>query len=454
MLNKWQSFLDELEGNISAMAFQTYFNDTKFISEENGIVSFSVRNSLTKSTIEKKYRDNILKALKAADFKCDDINVIVSDKPKKTVIRQGVEVLPNSNPSTTVPPINFSTTKNSTFSVSSNKLNPRYTLDNYVVGSNNDLAVNAARAIIENPGQRWNPFFLYGGSGFGKTHLIQAIGNELQKNHPEFRILYVTIEEFYHDFVTAMKNKVDGFQDKYRKLDVLIVDDFQYIQGKDASQAEFFHTFNELYESGKQVIVASDRLPTEIGKVDTRLASRLTMGVAIDIQLPDFETRCAILKAKTEMLGGTIDNTTVEYIAENYNTNIRDLEGALNRILLLADMNHTSTQEVLSQMAPVTTIKSRHISSRQLIDKVAKYYNLTSKDLLGKSRTKDIKNARQVAMFLMNEELGLSTVKIGSELSKDHTTIMYGIKKVKSNLQSDFNLREQISELRGKLYAN
>lgn len=454
MLNKWQTFLDEIKANVSNMAFQTYFKDTKYDSEENGVVTFSVKNSFMKSTLEKKYRLEILAALKAADFVCEDYKVIIKDKPKETEIRKAVEVLPGST-STTAPThsIGYQQPK-STFSVSGNKLNSRYTLDNYVVGSNNDLAVNAARAIIENPGQRWNPFFLYGGSGFGKTHLIQAIGNELQKNHPEFKILYVTIEEFYHDFVTAMKNKVDGFQDKYRKLDVLIVDDFQYIQGKDASQAEFFHTFNELYESGKQVIVASDRLPTEIGKVDTRLASRLTMGVAIDIQLPDFETRCAILKAKTEILGGEIDDVAVEYIAENFNTNIRDLEGALNRILLLADMNHCSTSEVINMMAPVIPTNRHHVSSRQLIDKVAKYYNLSSKDLLGKSRTKDIKNARQVAMFLMNEELGLSTTKIGDELSKDHTTIMHGIKKVKTSLQSDFSLREQISELRSKLYAS
>ena len=456
MLNKWQTFLDEIKNNVSEMAYNTYFIDTKFISNENNIVTFLVRNTFAQSTIEKKFYDKVINALKAAGFNCDDFVINVSSSQSATGVKRAIEVLPtqtsiNTTTATITPPI-INTGNN--FKTTSNGLNPKYNLDNYVVGSNNDLAVSAARAVIEAPGERYNPYFLYGGSGYGKTHLIQAIGNELQKAHPEYKILYVTIEEFYHDFVTAMRKKVDGFQDKYRKLDVLIIDDFQFIKGKDASQDEFFHTFNELYGKGKQVIVASDRLPNEIEKMDMRLASRLTMGVAIDIQLPDFETRCAILKAKTDLLGETIDNETVEYLAENFNTNIRELEGALNRILLLADMNHTSTSDVISRMAPIAPINRHHISPKQLIDKVAKYYNLSSKDLLGKSRIKDIKNARQVAMYLMNEELGLSTVKIGSEFGKDHTTIMHGVKVVKNSLKNDFTLREQISELRGKIHVN
>ena len=457
MLNKWQTVLDEIKSNVTDMAFNTYFVDTKFVSEKDGIVTFSVKNTFAQSTVDKKYRSKVLAALKAAGYDCEDYKIIVADNQSNSVVRRPVEILPGSNNATsttsTAQPFIDRGMPTPVFSANKNKLNPRYTLDNYVVGSNNDLAVSAAHSIIEMPGMRYNPFFLYGGSGFGKTHLIQAIGNKLQELHPEFKILYVTVEEFYHDFVTAMRTKKDGFQDKYRKLDVLIVDDFQFIQGKDASQSEFFHTFNELYENGKQVIVASDRLPNEIKEMDTRLASRLTMGVAIDIQLPDFETRCAILKAKTEILGGEIDNTTVEYLAENFNTNIRDLEGALNRILLLAEMNHVSTSEVIDQMTPIAQSSTRHISLKHVIDKVAKYYNLNSKDILGKSRIKDIKNARQVAMYLMNKELGLSTTKIGRELSKDHSTVIHGINMVDKRLKEDFALREQVSELKGKIYA-
>ena len=458
MPNKWQTVLDEIKNTISDMAFEIYFKDTKFVSEEDNTVTFSVLNSLTKSTVEKKYHDKVLAALKSAGFNCNNFKVIVSsNNATKSVIRRPVEVIPGApveRRSNTTTSISQSLPNSSAFAVNNNGLSPKYRLDNYVVGSNNDLAVSAARAIIDNPGStQYNPLFLYGGSGYGKTHLIQAIGNELQKNYPNLKILYVTIEEFYHDFVTAMRKKLDGFQNKYRKLDVLIVDDFQFIEGKQASQDEFFHTFNELYKQNKQVIVSADRLPSQIATVDPRLASRLTMGISIDIQLPDFETRCAILKAKADLLGETVDNATIEYLAENFSTNIRDLEGELNRVLLLANVRGVPTSEVIGEITPV--VQSVHrVSSKQLIDRVAKYYNLTSKDLLGTSRMKDIKNARQVAMYLMNEELGLSTVKIGNEFNKDHTTIMHGIKVVKENIQKDFSVREQISELRGKIYAN
>ncbi len=450
MLNKWQTVLDEIKSSVSDMAFNTYFVGTEFVSEEDGIVTFSVKNTFAQSTVDKKYRNQVLAALKEAGYKCTDYKIVVSSNQTAKVVRRPIEVPLNAPTTPKIPERSFTPIPQKP---AKNKLNPKYTLDNYVVGSNNDLAVSAAHAIIENPGMRYNPFFLYGGSGYGKTHLIQAIGNELQKLHPEFNIMYITTQEFYLDYVASMKNKIDGFQDKYSKQDVLIIDDFQFIQGKNASQIAFFHTFNELYENGKQVIVASDRLPSEIKEVDTRLASRLTMGVAIDIQLPDFETRCAILKAKADILGGTIDNTTVEYIAENFNTNIRDLEGALNRILLLAEMNGVSTSQVIDQMTPVTSSGTRHISPKQVIDKVAKYYNLNSKDILGKSRIKDIKNARQIAMYLMNKELSLSTTKIGRELSKDHSTVIHGIDMVDKRLKEDFNLREQLSELRGKISA-
>ena len=451
MPNEWQTVLDEIKENVSKMAFETYFSKLKFVSNEDGIVTFSAPNSFISASITKKYSDAVLKSLKAAGFNCNDFRVIESNTSTKTTVRRAVEVLPNMPTQIQKPTIDNFTIGSST---TDNGLNPKYRLDNYIVGSNNDLAVSAAKAVIANPGQRYNPLFLYGGSGFGKTHLIQAVGNELQALHPNLKILYVTIEEFYSSFVNAMRKKIDGFSKKYRNVDVLIVDDFQFIEGKNASQEEFFHIFNELYKQNKQVIVSSDRLPSQIATVDERLASRLTMGVSIDIQLPDFETRCAILKAKADMIGAEIDNKTIEYLAETFNTNVRDLEGELNRILLLAEVRGVPTSELIGEITPVTQTAHHHISSKQLIDKVAKYYGLNSKDLLGTSRIKDIKNARQVAMYLMNEELGLSTVKIGNEFKKDHTTIMHGIKVVKDNLKSDFNLREQISELRGKIYAN
>lgn len=456
MPNAWQAVLDDIKEHVSEMAYNTYFvSSVNFVSKDNGVVTISVPNSFIKASIEKKYSTQLLNAIKAAglgdDFKIiesDDKNTTVKRVPREIPIEPEAPVIePKYKPPIMSP--GYSPKKNST------GLDPKYRLDNYIVGSNNDLAVNAAQAVIEEPGRRYNPFFLYGGSGLGKTHLIQAIGNEIHEANPDLKIIYVTTEELVNEFIAALgSKKISEFKKKYRSVDVLIVDDFQFIQKKDASQDEFFHTFNELYKDNKQVIVSADRLPSQIETVDVRLASRLTMGVSIDIQMPDFETRCAIIKAKAAMLGETIDNTSVEYLADNINTNIRDLEGALNRLLLLAQVRHVSTSEVLEELEPITKGSKRHVSSKQLIERVAKYYNLSSKDLLGTSRTKDIKNARQIAMYLMNEELSLSTVKIGDEFKKDHSTVIHSLRKVKDNLKSDFSLREQISELRNKIYAN
>ena len=455
MPNEWQTVLDEIKSHVTDMAYGTYFTNLNFITNEDGHLTLSVPNIFVKTSIENKYSLVLKDALAAAGIEYADLKIILSDKNNKTTAKRAVEILPNTPVKTTTqlkPVFAAPISKPST----GNGLNPNYRLDNYIVGSNNDLAVSAAKAVIENPGVRYNPYFLYGGPGLGKTHLIQAIGNEIVKLHPEMRVLYVTTEQFYKDFVDAMKKHLDNFSEKYRNVDVLIVDDFQFIEGKDKSQVEFFHTFNELHQNGKQIIVSSDRLPNQIATVDERLASRLAMGVQIDIQLPDFETRCAIIKAKAEMIGTEISDTATEYLAKNVQTNIRELEGKLNQLLLLADLRKISPDELISEgiIAPDDPIKHRSASPKQVIDKVAKYYNLTSKDLYGESRVKDIKNARQIAMYLMNEQLGLSTVKIGNEFKKDHTTIMHGIKVIKTQLKTDFNLRSQISDLREKIYAN
>ena len=456
MPNEWQTVLDEIKNNVSEMAYEAYFARFNFVSNEDGNLITSVPNVFIKTQIEGKYHSAVLDALKSAGYKYDNLKVIIDGKEHKTTVKRAVEILDDNKPVNTI-------TKKSTplsfkkYNSTNNGLNPKFRLSNYVVGSNNDLAVSAAHAVIENPGMRYNPYFIYGGPGLGKTHLIQAIGNEILELNPEMHVLYVTIEQFYHEFVEAMRKKLDGFSEKYRKVDVLIIDDFQFIANKEKSQDEFFHTFNELQQHDKQIIVASDRLPAQIATIDERLASRLMMGVPIDIQMPDFETRCAILKSKAELLGAEIDDKTVEFIAENVRNNIRDLEGKLNQILALAELRGVPTYELIddSYISQNTTqVKHKVISSKQLIDKVAKYYNLNSKDLLGKSRVKNIKTARQIAMYLMKEELGLSTVEIGRELSKDHTTIMHGIKVIKDNLKTDFNLREQITDLRQKIYTS
>lgn len=449
--SEWQGVLDEIKQSVSEMAYGTYFSKLKLLSSQDGCLTIEVPNIFIKTQVEGKYNPNIRKALKARNVIYDELHFEES-KGEKKVIRRGIEVLPSSAPETTQPS-RFSIQRE--VSRGENGLNQKYRFDNYVVGSNNDLAVSAAHAIVENPGTRYNPYFIYGGPGLGKTHLIQAIGNELIARNPEMKVLYITIEQFYHDFVEAMRKKLSGFAEKYRKVDVLIVDDFQFIVGKEKSQDEFFHTFNELHQKNKQIIVSSDRLPTQIATVDERLSSRLMMGVPIDIQLPDFEVRCAILKSKADLLGVNIDNSAIEYLAENIRTNIRELEGKFNQLVALSDLRGISPSDLINDGCLEDTQYSRvkSMTPKQIIDKVAKFYDLTSKDLLGKSREARIKTPRQIAMYLMSEEIGLSTVRIGNEFSKDHTTIMHGIKKIKNDLKLDFGLREQIANIREKLYV-
>lgn len=460
MPNEWQSVLDEIKNNVSEMAYEAYFARFNFVSNNDGVLTTSVPNVFIKAQIEGKYHNAIIDALDSSKYKYTEFKVIIDNNSNRPTVKRAVEISPDNTPISSFPKKSISpipTADTRRLSTDGNGLNPKFRLSNYVVGSNNDLAVSAAHAVIENPGMRYNPYFIYGGPGLGKTHLIQAIGNEILDRNPNMNVLYVTIEQFYHEFVEAMRKKLDGFADKYRKVDVLIIDDFQFIANKEKSQDEFFHTFNELQQHDKQIIVASDRLPAQIATIDERLASRLMMGVPIDIQMPDFETRCAILKSKAELLGADIDDKTVEFIAENVRNNIRDLEGKLNQILALAELRGVPPYELIDDsyitQSNIQT-KRKTISVKQLIDKVAKYYNLSSKDILGTSRVKNIKTARQIGMYLMKEELGLSTVEIGRELSKDHTTIMHGIKVIKTNLKTDFNLREQITDLRQKIYTN
>lgn len=456
MRNEWQGVLDEIQRNTSDMAFRTYFANLKLRSKEGGVLIIDVPNVFIKAQLEGRKRSVLVDALKITGIEYDELKIEVNrdDNSRKVERKTAVEVVEDDYSPIKTNESNIKVSPIAT--IDSNGLNPRYRFSNYIVGENNDLAVSAAHAIVENPGQRYNPYFIYGGPGLGKTHLIQAIGNELANRNPNMRILYVTIEQFYHDFVEAMRKKLDGFSDKYRKVDVLIVDDFQFIVGKEKSQDEFFHTFNELHQKNKQIIVSSDRLPNQIATVDERLSSRLMMGVPIDIQMPNFEVRCAILKSKAELLGMDLSDSVVEFLAENVKSNIRELEGKLNQLLALSDVRGVDPEMLISDgyMDEMVRTRKRGLSAKQIIDKVAKYYDLNSKDLLGSSRMKNIKSARQIAMYLMSEELDYSTVKIGNEFSKDHTTVMHGIRKIKQDLKVDFTLREQLADLRGKIYGN
>ena len=451
MYDVWKNALAEIEQQISAANFSTWFQDTALISNEDGHIIIGVKNSFYVKQLRNRYLEIITTALKNNNLEVKDIEFEVQTKVKSKVKPREV--------SKDISKIreHIKTIKTTLTTTSENGLNPKYTLDNFVIGSNNDLAVGAARGIIDAPGTRYNPFFLYGGSGLGKTHLVQAIGNELIKKNPNYKILYTPISHFYSDFVESIRNgKGKEFNRKFQKLDCLIIDDFQFIVGKEKSQEEFFNIFNDLYQLNKQIIVTSDRLPSQIKSVDERLASRLTWAGAFDLQLPKFEDRCAILRAKAELEGREIEPEAIEYIAENVNTNIRDLEGEFSTILLMSEVRGLTPLELIENgsVSVNRSNKLRPTTPKQIVEKVAKYYQLTVKEMCSKSRVSHIKTARQVAMYLLSKELKLSTNKIAAEVGvKDHTTVMHGIKKIEKDLKLNFTLRDQIEEIRGKIYG-
>ena len=454
MYNVWENALAEIEQKISAGNFSTWFQDTSLLSTEDGHIVIGVKNSFFIKQLRSKFTDVITTALENNNIKVKDLDFKIETKSKSKVkpreVTTSVTLVKDQLPS-------ISVKKPKTQKINKNGLNPKYTLDNFIVGSHNDVAAAAAKSIIESPGTRCNPFFLYGGSGLGKTHLVQAIGNEILKKHPDYKILYTPISDFYADFVdSVMKGKGKDFNEKFRSLDVLIIDDFQLIVNKQKSQEEFFNIFNNLHQLDKQIIVTSDRLPSQIKTVDERLANRLTWAGAFDLQFPAFEDKCAILRSKANLIGADIEDKAIEYIAENVKTNIRDLESELSTILLMSEVRGLTPLELINNGSVTVSKRSdiHHTTPKRIVDKVAKYYNLSTSELKSKSRVANIKNARQIAMYLLSEELHLSTTKIATEVGvKDHSTVMHGIKKIKQDLKLNFTLREQISEIKEEIYG-
>ena len=449
MYNVWKNALAEIEQKISASNFSTWFQDTSLISSEGGNIIIGVKNSFYVKQLRSKFTDIIKTALENNNLTVSSIDFEVQTKSKSKVRPREIIIKKQPATPTVKPRPSAKPSKN-------NGLNPQYTIDSFIVGSHNDVAVAAAHSIIDAPGTRCNPFFLYGGPGLGKTHLVQAIGNELIRRNPDCKILYTPIADFYSDFVNSVRNgKGKEFSTKFQELDCLIVDDFQFIVGKEKSQEEFFNIFNHLHQRGKQIIVTSDRLPSQIKTVDERLASRLTWAGAFDLQLPKFEDKCAILRSKAELMNAEIEDEAIEYIAENVTTNIRDLEGELSTILMMSDVRGLTPLELIrnGSVNVARTSKLQPTSAKRIVDKVAKYYSLTPDELKSKSRVAHIKNARQVAMFLLQKELSLSTTKIATEVGvKDHSTVMHGINKIESDLKLNFTLRDQIEEIRSKIY--
>jgi chromosomal replication initiator protein len=452
----WQSVLGEIELTVSSGTFATWYKDTSLVSQNEDEVVISVKNIFVKKQFEVKFDKVVRDALASNGLTPKRVSYIIPTNGKRTLVSRETTldnlVSPTNNNSHSPSP-SFASTSGQP---NNGNLNPRYTFDNFIVGSSNDLAYTASQAVADNPGVKYNPIYLYGGVGLGKTHLMQAIGNEIIKKNPNARVLYVSSETFVNEFLDYIRFKKKGFSDKYRNVDVLIVDDMQFIANKEKTQEEFFHTFNFLHQNNKQIIISSDKPPRSIPTLTERLRSRFEMGMAIDVQMPDFETRCAILTAKASLSGVELNRETVEFLATNIKTNIRELEGALNQLLAYADLHRIEPDITTAEglLGNVRHSRPQHLTSKQIIDRTAKHFQLQVEEICSPKRDKHIVTPRQIAMYLLRSELHLSFPKIAGELGrKDHTTAIHSVEKIEKAIKLDFVIREQVASIREKLYA-
>lgn len=453
----WQSVLGEIELLVPHASFEMWIKKAELVRCDEDQAEVAVANSFAINQFTNRYDAMIREALKNNGAEPKKVIYTVKRQGKTTMVNR--EITPRETPiqqasiDRLVAPRPLAPTSTSPTKTA---LNPRYTFDNFIVGSSNDLAYTACQAAAAHPGEKYNPLFLYGGVGLGKTHLMQAVGNEIMKHNPSARILYTTTEGFVKDFLESIRFKKQGFADKYRNVDVLIVDDMQFIAGKEKTQEEFFHTFNELHQNNKQIIISSDKPPKSIPTLTERLRSRFEWGMAIDIQMPDFETRCAIIQAKAAMSRIELSRDTIEFIAQHIKTNIRELEGALNQLLAYAEMRGVEPDVHMAEglIGNVRQSRPRHITAKQIVDKTAKYFQLQPNEICSSRRDKYIALPRQIAMYLLRSELHYSFPKIANELGrKDHTTAMHSVDKIEKAMKLDRTLREQIDEIKEKLYV-
>lgn len=437
----WQAVLGEIELNLSKASFTTWFKNTFIDSYDGSRVIICVPNTFTQAWLQKKYYQEILNAFK--NITKDPIKEILykieNRKPHPQNNTRAVETAQN----------NESLPKQS--GINRFGLNSYYTFANFIVGKGNELAYAACQAVATNPGKAYNPLFIYGGVGLGKTHLLQAIGNELSKKTS--KILYVTSEKFSNDYINEVRSgRAKQLKEKYRNVDLLLVDDIQFMAGKDGTQEEFFHTFNELHQTNRQIVLTSDRPPKAIPALEKRLLSRFEWGMIADIIAPDFETKLAILRNKCHEKNYPLSDDILNYLAININSNIRELEGALTRLITYFEFNNLqptleSTKSILA--TTLAEFRETNITSKHIVEAVAKFFDIDMKDLAGKSRKKELVFPRQIAMYLLREEISASFPAIGHELGgRDHTTAIHACNKISEDLKHNQKLKQQIMSIR------
>jgi chromosomal replication initiator protein len=453
----WQAVLGEIELSVSRGNFVTWFKNTELIRNKDGILVVGVPNIFVKNQLERKFNDLVVDVLKKNGVEPEKVEYKIHTGISLPKSHEMDDIRPADNLQLDALPARpRSSISNVTHSYRQG-LNNRYTFDNFVVGAGNELAYAACQAIAAAPGNKYNPLFIYGGVGIGKTHLIQAVGNTVLAAKPDARVVYASTEQFVQEFVDSLriKKNTSDFASFYRSADVLIVDDIQFIAGKERVQEEFFHTFNTLYQSNKQIIMSSDKPPKDIPTLEERLRSRFAWGMTIDMQTPDFETRCAILQTKAGSQELVLPSDVVEFLATRVQSNIRELEGALNQLIAFCEMRGVEPDiQIVTTMFEGGRGRPKHISARTIIERTARHFHVSIEDILGPKRDKDIVVPRQVAMYMLRSELHLSFPKIAHELGrKDHTTAIHSIEKIQREISYDGPIRQNVNELKERLYA-
>ena len=440
----WQDILEEIAKQVASISFDVWIKSLEVVDLKNNTLVLATSTKSAQALLNKSYRTKIIAACNKIYNVITNVDIVVKeDEEEKKHDESKIE-----NNSTQKQQLDNTTTQNS----SNFRFDPQQTFENYIVGGSNQLAAAAAKAVAEQPGKKINPLFIYGGSGLGKTHLLFAIGNYVTEHHPELNVVYVTTYKFVNDYTTAIQNNnVATFKEIYNLADILIIDDIQGIINKPATQDQFFNIFNDLYQNGKQIVITSDKQPKELSPLEDRLRSRFEWGMLADIGVPDIETRTAILKKKAQIERFNVPQEVIDYIAEISTTNVREMEGFLQRVVFYANLKNIGTITRTSAMEALKDIakdESETIDATKIIEIVCKFYGIKKEEMLSRKRTKNIAEARQIAMFLISEYISIPLDSIGSIFGKDHSTVIYAKNKVIEDIKHSKKLEIQINDMK------
>lgn len=444
LLSKWNEVLRDIQNLVTAVSYDLYIETLEPLKIDQGRFIVLASTEINKKRLLSLHKDKLLSVIQKYYGNIDDLIVLEPNEKDKFL----AELNEDDEEDYELAEFN-----------GKNKLNAKYTFENFVVGKSNQIVYSAALNVAEHPGQNFNPLFIYGGVGLGKTHILNAIGNHIRKNNKDLKLMYATCEQFLNDFTKAIREKTtEEFRRKYREVDVLMIDDIQMISNKIGTQEEFFNTFNDLYQLNKQIVITSDKHPRNMDALEDRLRSRLTSGLIQDIQKPDFETKLAILQSKAEMENYNVDNDVLIYLAEHIDSNIRDLQASLNKVVALAILTRkekATMVEADEALKDFDFSQTQNLTTDKVIEIVCKYYKVQKSDLIGKKRNKEIVDPRQICMYVMTELLNIPLIAVGNALGgRDHATVIHAREKIASNIKNNKELKTEINDLIAMIKAN